>query len=61
MIDQLLEKYLTAFKPGRHSIEIFINPSKSEMNEILKAEGGSNARLRFIADSKKKVVYVWNA
>lgn len=54
MIDQLLEKYLTAFNKYGHTLEIFENPSKKEMR-------GWETRFRFIADAKRKKIYMWPA
>ena len=54
MIDLVLEKWLTAFKKYGHTLEIFENPSKKEMREI------GNV-FRFIADAKRKKMYIWPA
>ncbi len=58
-IDLLIEKYIGRC-PGMGgsyksmSVEVFKNPSAKEMREV--AEDG---RLRFIADVRKKNLYVW--
>lgn len=62
MIDLLLEKFLTGYKsPQRigEGVEVFENPTPSELREVLRATDFDAAR--FIVDSKKKKVYVWNA
>ena len=53
----LLEKFLTAYESYRGYHEIFINPTKREMRDIM----DKHKNLRFIADSKKKKVYVFSA
>jgi hypothetical protein len=53
-IDLLLEKFLTAFKKYGHTLEIFENPTKSELREI-------GDVFRFILDSKRKKCYIWPA
>ena len=53
-IDLVLEKWLTAFKKYGHTLEVFENPSKKEMR-------GWETRFRFIADAKRKKVYMWPA
>jgi len=57
MIDQLLEKYLTGYKLNMFTVDVFVNPTGSEIKEILKAEEGRDS-CRFIADAKEKKVYV---
>jgi hypothetical protein len=59
MIDQLLEKYLTAFKVDNRPTEIFVNPSKKDfltIDESIHDEGS----YRFIADAKNKDVYLFS-
>lgn len=53
-IDALLEKFLTAYTNNGYN-EIYVNPTKREMRDIQNAQG----ELRFIADKKKKNVYVF--
>ena len=53
-VDILLEKWLTAFKKYGHTLEVFENPSKKEMK-------GWEDRFRFIADAKRKKIYMWPA
>lgn len=61
-IEILVEKYLNTYSydlvPGfPQSVEIFINPSKKELRETSDNYAKST---RFIADNKKKVVYVFD-
>lgn len=49
----LTEKYNSSFKLGSKYIEIFENPSFSELQEV-------GEEVRFIADPGKKIVYAWN-
>jgi hypothetical protein len=51
---QILEEYLTLLRQGDTGYTIFVNPDRSELREL-----GDD--VRFIADAKKKKVYVWNA
>jgi hypothetical protein len=53
MIDQLLERYLMGFKKNGVIQDVFENPTKQELREL---EG----MYRFIADAKKKKVYVFS-
>jgi len=53
MIDQLLEKFLGA--TGRS--EIFVNPSKREMKDLMSASGMDG--IRFVLDTDTKKVIVW--
>lgn len=53
-IDLLVEKYLTSIKKWGHIIDIYTDPTPSELKEI------GNDR-RFIADAANKKVYVWSA
>jgi hypothetical protein len=50
---QLLEEYETSFRMGSKYIEIFSNPTFSELRDI-------GEEVRFIADPKKKIVYAWH-
>lgn len=53
----LQEKYQTAMKNiAGQTIEIFKNPSRKEMQEVMGKRG-----VRFIADAKNKTLYVWDA
>lgn len=54
-IDLLLEKFLTAYDSYAGYHEIFVNPTKREMKDIM----DKHKNLRFIADKKKKNVYVF--
>ena len=53
-IDLLLEKFLTGFKKYGHIIEVFQDPTRKELSEF-------SGKWRFIADERKKAVYVWDA
>lgn len=53
-IDLLVEKYLTSFKKWNHIIDIYVNPTHSEFNDI---EG----EIRFIADATNKKLYIFSA
>ena len=56
-IDMLLEKFLNAYNDpwGNGTLEIFVNPTKREMKDIT----DKHRNLRFIADSKKRKMYVF--
>ena len=56
-INQIIEKYLTAYKNYGKVIEIWVNPTKKEMLDA----GGEISKLRFIADSRTKKIYFANA
>ncbi len=50
-----------AFPPARIKwVEFFVNPSKREMNDASGQGRGGVTSIRFIADNKKKKVFVWN-
>jgi hypothetical protein len=57
-IELLLEKFLTAYQGpwGDEYFEIFVNPTKREMKDIQ----DKHRNIRFIADSKKRKVYVFS-
>ena len=59
MRQQLIEKYLKGFKfkhpmTGEIYIEIFENPSKKELREIMDYD-----TIRFFADNRIKTVFAW--
>lgn len=56
-IDMLLEKYLMGFIKNRHMQDVFVNPTKKELKEVLKANYN---HCRFIADAKNKNIYVFS-
>jgi len=56
-IDILLEKFLTAWDVKGHYEEIFINPSKGEFRELMKASKDS---VGVICDRKNKKMYAFN-
>ena len=59
MIDLLIEKYIGRARMGlglNDGGEVFENPSNRELNDA----GGSEKKVRFIADSKTKKLLVWN-
>jgi hypothetical protein len=59
-----LEQYVDARKTSNGYVQIFSNPSKSELNTIVqhsKSSSSSKCLVRFIADAKNKKVYVWDA
>ncbi len=60
----LKEKYYKGVKtPQADYVEFFTNPSKKEMAEVGKSGNpyGSIKTFRFIADNKKKIIYIWTA
>ncbi len=54
MIDLILEKWITAFQKYGHDVEIFENPSPKEIRKF-------KTSFRFILDSKRQKVYIWDA
>jgi hypothetical protein len=50
------KKIMAPWMSKEKYVEIFINPTKSEIKKIPKKDN----EVRFIADSKKKNVYVWD-
>lgn len=50
MINQIVEKYLTAYKSHGETLEIYANPTKKELYDLADT-------YRFIADSKTKTIY----
>lgn len=58
-IDYLLEKFLDGYKvPGNHVAEVYVNPTRRELEGI---DFFDEPSARFIADSKNKQIYVWDA
>lgn len=55
----LREKFAEGFNHWSGYVEIFVNPSRKEMNEALK-QGSTGKTVRFIADGKTKKLYVWS-
>lgn len=53
-IDLLLEKYLTSIKKWGHIIDVYINPTPTELKDI-------QGEVRFIADAANKKLYIWSA
>jgi hypothetical protein len=53
---QIIEAYHTGVRVGKNYVEVFKNPSKSE---LAKEFGGKE--IRFLADPKRKDIYVWDA
>ena len=51
----LFEKYSDTFKIYNSPVEIFVNPTISELKSL------KCGRVRFIADPKSQEVYVWDA
>lgn len=56
-IDLLLEKFLTAYDWKGHYEEVFINPSKAEMRELMRA---SDTTVGVIMDRKANKIYAFN-
>jgi len=54
----LNEKFYNSFNLYGHTIEIFENPSKSELNSI--TDGGGYKSIRFFANMKTKKVIMWS-
>lgn len=66
MIDLLLERYLKTIKydliPGlENQVDVFVNPSRKERNEIFNDEDNYGKAMRFILDQKTKKVYGFSA
>ncbi len=53
-IEQILEKWLHAFKKYGHVVDVFENPSRKELTPI-------KDKYRFILDARRKKTYVWDA
>ena len=53
------EKWSKSFKIGRQFMEVFTNPSKREFNDA-RDQSGDRA-VRFAADDKSKLLYVWSS
>jgi hypothetical protein len=55
---RILEEYITLYSRSRgdstHTTPLFVNPDSNELREL-----GND--IRFIADSRREKVYVWNA
>jgi hypothetical protein len=49
----ITERYYDRLEIRRNSFDVFVNPTKIEMNKM------NSLYLRFIADPKKKEVYIW--
>jgi hypothetical protein len=56
-IDLLLEKFLTGYDIRKHYEEVFENPTKSEMRELMRA---SSDTVGVIMDRKNKKIYAFN-
>lgn len=46
--------------PNLKWVEFFVNPSKREMEDASGQGRGGVTAIRFVADDKKKKLYVWN-
>lgn len=57
----LNDEYLDRYKLYGKSVEVFVNPSKKELKEIIEFEDKKKNDIRFIADRKRKKVYAWNS
>jgi hypothetical protein len=63
IISKLTEEYLLGEKTERGYLEIFVNPTRKELNSILdryKHDPGYDEYIRFCAVSSKQKVYVWH-
>lgn len=63
-INKILEAYQGRVKAFGGSTEVFVNPTRTEIQSAYKESLGSGRNeggLRFLADNKSKKVYVWNA
>jgi hypothetical protein len=56
-LDQLLETYLTGYKVRGHMVEIFVNPSKSEMREVMR---DAETSVGVIMDRKNNKLYAFS-
>jgi len=56
-IDILVEKFLTAYNLKSHYEEVFVNPSKSEMRELMRA---SDTTVGVIMDRENNKLYAFN-
>jgi hypothetical protein len=52
--ERITETWLDIVKAGSSHVEIFVNPTSHEM------EGFRKTGVRFLADYKKKKLYIWN-
>ncbi len=52
----LAAKFFNAVKIGNNYIEVFTNPSTSEIRELKKTTGN----IRLIIDNKTKTIYAWD-
>jgi hypothetical protein len=60
----LSEEWETSFTYGNHLIDIFVNPTSSDIKELfskLDVKINPKKEIRFIANAKTKKVYIWDA
>jgi len=58
----LKEEWADSFKYGKHTVEVFSNPTKDELRKLANKNPGSTRNsLRFIATNSPKKLYVWPA
>ncbi|HUS50735.1 MAG TPA: hypothetical protein VMZ91_11265 [Candidatus Paceibacterota bacterium] len=55
---KLMEEWADSIKPHKKTYEIFVNPSRKEMLEVVNKD--VDMAFRFIADSRTKKLYVFN-
>ena len=60
-LNNLLEKYSTSRRTSNGYMEVIENPSSSELINIVKASKKADGEIRFLADAKTRIVYVFNA
>jgi hypothetical protein len=56
-IDILLEDYLMGYKVDGHILDVFVNPSKAEMREVMRS---ATTSLGVIMDRKNNKLYAFN-
>lgn len=54
----LNEKFYDTYKQYSHMIDVFVNPTKKELDEIIKST--PLKATRFVVDTDKKDVYMWS-
>lgn len=63
-INQVIEQYVNAQKTPNGYVQVFSNPSQSELKSIVqnsKSSSSSKCMIRFIADARDRKVYIWDA
>ena len=56
-VKQIVEKYLTGYNLKGHTEEVFVNPTKQEMRELIRA---SDSSVGVIMDRKNNKIYAFS-